>query len=380
MLKMTRLAALAAVVLVAVSAAIVPPTGHAQQPAPAAAPPAAAPAEPAAAPAAAAAMAPKAAAKTTEVVDNPYGLEALWKGGDMVAKITLAILVIMSVGSWYIIITKVYEQGKMGAQARAAEKNFWKAPSVQEGAAALKKIAARSASSPKPGIEATSKHTGLLEKVDMNEWITMSIQRAIDNVQSRTQDGLAFLATVGSTAPFVGLFGTVWGIYHALTAIGIAGQASIDKVAGPVGEALIMTAFGLAVAVPAVLGYNWLVRRNKTAMDRVRSFGADLHAVLLSTTPQDRRQGISRVDECRFRRRRGRGRLDHQYDAARRCDAGAADHLPDHHPGRHDVDPGPAAEGNQRGPRNASRRTSSFPSTRRAASTGTSSRSPTPPR
>ena len=231
------------------------------------------------------APAPKASAKATEVVDNPYGLEALWKGGDLVAKITLAILAIMSVGSWYIIITKVYEQGKMGAQARAAEKTFWKAPSVQEGAAGLKK------SSPyrfiaETGIEASSKHTGLLEKVDMNEWITMSIQRAIDNVHSRTQDGLAFLATVGSTAPFVGLFGTVWGIYHALTAIGIAGQASIDKVAGPVGEALIMTAFGLAVAVPAVLGYNWLIRRNKNAMDRVRSFGADLHAVLLSNAPK----------------------------------------------------------------------------------------------
>jgi biopolymer transport protein ExbB len=132
------------------------------------------------------------------------------------------------------------------------------------------------------GLEATSKHTGLLGGVDLNEWITMSIQRSIENVQSRTQDGLAFLATVGSTAPFVGLFGTVWGIYHALTAIGIAGQASIDKVAGPVGEALIMTAIGLAVAVPAVLGYNWLVRRNKAAMERVRGFGADLHAVLLS--------------------------------------------------------------------------------------------------
>ena len=122
----------------------------------------------------------------------------------------------------------------------------------------------------------------------MNDWITMSIQRAIDNVHSRTQDGLAFLATVGSTAPFVGLFGTVWGIYHALTAIGIAGQASIDKVAGPVGEALIMTAIGLAVAVPAVLGYNWLIRRNKAAMERVRGFGADLHAVLLCA-PQVRR-------------------------------------------------------------------------------------------
>jgi biopolymer transport protein ExbB len=110
----------------------------------------------------------------------------------------------------------------------------------------------------------------------------MSIQRAVENVQNRLQDGLAFLATVGSTAPFVGLFGTVWGIYHALTAIGIAGQASIDKVAGPVGEALIMTAVGLAVAVPAVLAYNWLVRRNKMAMETVRAFSADLHSVLMS--------------------------------------------------------------------------------------------------
>ena len=152
---------------------------------------------------------------------------------------------------------------------------------MQKGAEGLKKT------SPfrfiaETGIEATHKHGGLLTNVDMNEWITMSIQRAIDNVQSRSQDGLAFLATVGSTAPFVGLFGTVWGIVNALTAIGIAGQASIDKVAGPVGEALIMTAIGLAVAVPAVLGYNWLVRRNKAAMDNVRSFGADLHAVLLA--------------------------------------------------------------------------------------------------
>jgi biopolymer transport protein ExbB len=138
------------------------------------------------------------------------------------------------------------------------------------------------------GLEATKKHSGLLEHVDLNTWVTMSIQRAMERVQSRLQDGLAFLATVGSTAPFVGLFGTVWGIYHALTAIGIAGQASIDKVAGPVGEALIMTAIGLAVAVPAVLGYNWLVRRNKSSMDEVRAFGNDLHSVLLSSAPKAR--------------------------------------------------------------------------------------------
>jgi biopolymer transport protein ExbB len=250
-----------------------------------ASPPAASqPAEPAAPPAAPAPKAPGAVA-TTEIVDNPYGLEALWKGGDMVARITLAILVIMSMGSWYMIITKVYEQFRMNAQARAAEKSFWRAPTVRQGAEGLK------SSSPfrfiaESGLEASTKHTGLLGNVDLNTWVTMSIQRAIDNVQARTQDGLAFLATVGSTAPFVGLFGTVWGIYHALTAIGIAGQASIDKVAGPVGEALIMTAFGLAVAVPAVLGYNWLVRRNKSAMDRVRGFAADLHAVLLSAPPK----------------------------------------------------------------------------------------------
>jgi biopolymer transport protein ExbB len=277
MLKMIRLAVLAAVLLFAATGVVVPQVVQAQPPAPAAEsqPPA-----PAAMPAAPAA--PAAATKTTEVVDNPYGLEALLRGGDLVARITLGILFLMSLGSWYIIVTKVYEQSRMNRQARAAQRKFWTAPSVKQGAEELKK------NSPyrfiaESGLEATSKHEGLLGNVDLNTWITMSIQRAIDNVQSRTQDGLAFLATVGSTAPFVGLFGTVWGIYHALTAIGIAGQASIDKVAGPVGEALIMTAIGLAVAVPAVLGYNWLIRRNKTAMEEVRSFGADLHAVLLSS-------------------------------------------------------------------------------------------------
>jgi biopolymer transport protein ExbB len=285
-MKMIRLAVSAAVLLIAAASAVLPQMAQAQaQPAAPAAAPAATPPQPASTPPAATpAVAPAQAAggtRTTEIVDNPYGLEALWKGGDIVAKVTLAILAIMSMGSWYIIITKVYEQFRMRLQARQADKSFWNAPTVRQGAEKLTE------GSPyrfiaESGLEATTKHTGLLGNVDLNTWISMSIQRAIDNVQSRTQDGLAFLATVGSTAPFVGLFGTVWGIYHALTAIGIAGQASIDKVAGPVGEALIMTAFGLAVAVPAVLGYNWLVRRNKAAMDMVRGFAADLHAVLLS--------------------------------------------------------------------------------------------------
>jgi biopolymer transport protein ExbB len=284
-----RLPALLAAALIAWSpfaTLFVATSAHAQATAPATQP-----AAPATAPAA---DAPKAATPTPppgagqgpavekEVIENPYGLEAMWKGGDFVSKGTLIILVIMSMGSWYIMFVKVYEQAKLFKEARRVQASFWQAASVQEGVNNLK------AGSPfrfiaENGIKATSHHEGkLLEQIDLNTWVTMSIQRAVDNVSSRLQDGLAFLATVGSTSPFVGLFGTVWGIYHALTAIGIAGQASIDKVAGPVGEALIMTAFGLAVAVPAVLGYNWLVRRNKVALENLRAFGADLHMVLMS--------------------------------------------------------------------------------------------------
>ncbi|MDH5288147.1 MAG: MotA/TolQ/ExbB proton channel family protein [Betaproteobacteria bacterium] len=273
----------AVAVLLTAAAWVVPFEVEAQgQPAaPAATAPQAAPAAPVAAPATT--PAPKAASgKGTEVVENPYGLEALWKGSDWVAKATLIILVIMSMGSWYIITVKLYEQAKLGAQARLASKTFWSAPSVRDGIAGLKEGSAFRFLA-ESGLEATKKHTGLLGNINLSDWVSANIQRGIDNVGSRLQDGLAFLATVGSTAPFVGLFGTVWGIYHALTAIGIAGQASIDKVAGPVGEALIMTAIGLAVAVPAVLGYNWLIRRNKRAMDEIRSFGADLHAVLMSS-------------------------------------------------------------------------------------------------
>ena len=211
---------------------------------------------------------------------NPYGLAALWSGSDLVARTVLLILVVMSAGSWYLLVVKWIEQQRMLAQAKATEA-FWTAASVGQGVDTL------ATGSPfrfiaQAGADASVKHAGLLGQIDLNTWITMSIQRAIERVQGRLQNGLAFLATVGSTAPFVGLFGTVWGIYHALTAIGVAGQASIDKVAGPVGEALIMTAIGLAEAVPAVLGYNWLVRRNKAVMDEVRGFAADLHAVLLA--------------------------------------------------------------------------------------------------
>ena len=229
-----------------------------------------------------AAVAPVAEATTTkETVDNPYGLSALWNQGDFVARGTLLILVIMSMGSWYILITKLYESFKIGGEAKQMRKGFFKATSLNDAVKTLKNGSAFRFIA-ESGIDAGDHHEGALtEHIDLNTWVTSSVQRSIDDVQSRLQDGLAVLATVGSTAPFVGLFGTVWGIYHALTAIGIAGQASIDKVAGPVGEALIMTAIGLAVAVPAVLGYNWLVRRNKVNMESVRNFGADLHGVLM---------------------------------------------------------------------------------------------------
>ena len=229
----------------------------------------------------AAAPAPSTGIVTKETVDNPYGLAALWAQGDFVSRGTLIILVLMSMGSWYILITKLYESLKMSGEARAGSRKFFKSASLAEGVQLLKKGSAFRYIA-ETGVEAGEHHEGALtENIDRNTWVTMSVQRSVEEVQSRLQDGLAFLATVGSTAPFVGLFGTVWGIYHALTAIGIAGQASIDKVAGPVGEALIMTAIGLAVAVPAVLGYNWLVRRNKVTMEKVRSFGADLHGVLM---------------------------------------------------------------------------------------------------
>jgi biopolymer transport protein ExbB len=187
---------------------------------------------------------------------------------------------VMSMASWYILITKLVEQTILSYQARRAERSFWNAATIRVGADGLgPRNAFRMLV--EQGLHAAEHREGsLVEQIDRQTWITLSLQRAVEAVSNRMQSNLPLLATVGSTAPFVGLFGTVWGIYHALTAIGVAGQASIDKVAGPVGEALIMTAMGLAVAVPAVLGYNWMIRRNKVALDRVRTFSASLHALL----------------------------------------------------------------------------------------------------
>jgi len=217
---------------------------------------------------------------------NPYGLVALWQQGDFVARGTLIILVLMSLYSWFIIFTKLWEQARLLRQAKQASRDFWTGQTLQEGVQKLTGKDNVFRAMAESGIKASDHHEGKLTKqVPLTEWISAKLQQNVDRVNNDLQRGLSFLASVGSTAPFVGLFGTVWGIYHALIAIGVAGQASIDRVAGPVGEALIMTAIGLAVAVPAVLGYNWLLRRNKAIMDQFRYFTNDLYATIVSGNP-----------------------------------------------------------------------------------------------
>jgi biopolymer transport protein ExbB len=250
--------------------------------APAAAGAAATPATPDASTAAAPAEAappPPAADDQQQKGANPYGLASLWSNGDFVAKSVIILLAVMSIGTWYIFFMKYWEQSRMLNQAKQVERRFWSSNNLNEG---IDKLAKNSVfrSVAESGVRASSgQGTGL---VNLNDWIGMALARQLEEITSRLQGGIAFLASVGSTAPFVGLFGTVWGIYHALIAIGIAGQASIDKVAGPVGEALIMTAIGLGVAVPAVLLYNFLVRRNKVITEKLKSFAGDLQTYLVT--------------------------------------------------------------------------------------------------
>jgi len=234
---------------------------------------------PAPAPAPAAAPPPAAAPAATEQA-NPYGLGSLWTKGDFIEKAILILLAIMSVGTWYIFFVKWFEQSRILGQANQVEKKFWSSNNLNEG---IDKLAKNSVfrTVAESGVRAASGQ-GAGGMVNLNDWIAMSLNRQLEEINAKLQGGIAFLASVGSTAPFVGLLGTVWGIYHALIAIGLAGQASIDKVAGPVGSALIMTAIGLGVAIPGVLLYNYLVRRNKVINEKLRSFAADLQAYLVT--------------------------------------------------------------------------------------------------
>ena len=223
-------------------------------------------------------------------VATDMSMVGLFLSADIVVKIVMILLFVASFWSWTIIFEKVMRFARLRAQAEKFEDAFWSGGSLEElfdrvGTRPDHPMAAVFASAMTEWRRAVKRGVAIADdrlRAGLQQRIGQAMQVTLDRELERLERYLGFLATVGSTAPFVGLFGTVWGIYHALTAIGIAGQASIDKVAGPVGEALIMTAIGLAVAVPAVMGYNWLIRRNKTAMEQVRAFSGDLHNVLIA--------------------------------------------------------------------------------------------------
>jgi len=213
--------------------------------------------------------------------ENPYGLMQALQEGGIISWTVFIILVIMSLGTFYILFTKLMQQQKIMSQGRKVRSSFWNSPNLRD---ASTKLEARSAyrSIVDDALVAQEQHGKLTDPIDQHDWMANSLARSQGSIGARLGEGLAFLATVGSTAPFIGLFGTVIGIYRALIKIGASGQASIDVVAGPVGEALIMTALGLVVAVPAVLAYNWLIRRNKSIMEDLAAFTNDLHGYLMS--------------------------------------------------------------------------------------------------
>jgi biopolymer transport protein ExbB len=233
---------------------------------------------------------------------NPYGLQNLWTHGDWITKGVAFLLVAMSIASWYVIVTKAIQLWRFGRAARAAGHEFWDTTNVNEGLSTLG-TGNPFADIAQAGVVAMRHHTAhkghLHDQLSVSDWVTLSLRQAIDEASGKLQTGMAVLASVGSSAPFVGLFGTVWGIYHALVAIGTSGQASIDKVAGPVGEALIMTALGLAVAIPATFGYNALVRGNKAVIAKLNKFGFDLHALFVTGSradqPTDEGSGTSKL-------------------------------------------------------------------------------------
>ena len=213
--------------------------------------------------------------------ESPYGFRAAIEQGGPVAWVTLAIMIIMFVGSLYILFTKLFEQNKVMKQGRDMQAVFWRQPTIAEGAAKLEKNSAYR-QIVDDALRAQSEHGKLTDPVEAHDWVHGTMERSEGFINSKLQTGLAWLATTGATAPFIGLFGTVWGILNALVKIGASGQASIDTVAGPVGEALIMTAIGLVVAVPAVMAYNWLNARNKVIGRQLNAFSTDLLGYLMS--------------------------------------------------------------------------------------------------
>ena len=221
------------------------------------------------------------AAAAEAAPQNKFGFKEALEQGGVVAYATVIILGIMSFGSFYILFTKLFEQQKILKQGREVRTSFWRAATLREGAAKLgKNTAYRQIVD--DALDAEDQHTKMTDTLEAHDWMHGSLARSEAAINAKLAGGLPFLATVGATAPFIGLFGTVVGIYRALINIGLAGSASIDKVAGPVGEALIMTALGLLVAVPAVLAYNWLQSRNKRISGEVNGFATAVLANLSS--------------------------------------------------------------------------------------------------
>jgi biopolymer transport protein ExbB len=241
-------------------------------------------------------------ASTQTPTANPFSLEEFLKQADSVSLSVLAILGIMSLLTWYVLITKLWDQWRVRQTYRDLDGKFWRAGNLREGFAALTGQDNVFRMLIEDGARALQHHEGhLQERVDLNDWMTVSLYRAADQVNRRLGQGLAILATTGSVSPFVGLFGTVWGIYNALISIAITGNPTLTNVSGPIGEALIMTAVGLFVAVPAVMGYNLLLRRNRDIQEKLRDFSADLHAYLVGGARIDQQTPILRLGSAAAR-------------------------------------------------------------------------------
>jgi biopolymer transport protein ExbB len=220
-----------------------------------------------------------------------YGLPNVWDQGDFVTRGIPIVLILMSVLSWVVIILKLWNVLRLRRLTWTTEGSFWHSGDLEAGLRRLGQDGPSEANNPLlalalSGKEAAEHHRQtqpqLHDRMDISDWITRCLKDTMDDIMARLQSGLSVLASIGSTAPFVGLFGTVWGIYHALITIGATGQTTIDHVAGPVGESLIMTAFGLFVAIPAVLGYNALTRLNKGIVSKLSRFAHGLHAYFVT--------------------------------------------------------------------------------------------------
>jgi biopolymer transport protein ExbB len=234
-------------------------------------------------------------ASDAQLVVDQFGLGKFIEEADGLSIAILVILGVMSLASWYVILIKLWDQGRIAKSYAEAQRKFWTAGSLSDGMAALTGRENVFRMLAEDGMRAAQYHEGhLTQQVSLNEWITVSLYRSAESVSGRLAAGLAILATTGSVSPFIGLLGTVWGIYHALTKISLTGQANLEQISGPIGEALIMTAIGLFVAVPAVIGYNWLLRRNRGIQEKMRHFAADVHTYLVGGARMDTRSPLLR--------------------------------------------------------------------------------------